>query len=434
MLNLAETRRDPRVRRIARSLAGAGARVVVLGPTVESTVPHESLDGFELMRIAGPRRTSAALMSSVERASPALGAMVRRIDPALLDAEGSRAAHLAFRAHRKVKNVLAAQRKAHAAIEPHLAPVDRALSVVDRLFADRSAAHGIRSTLLMNLALFEAARALRPDVAHANDVNTLPAAFMLKEALGIPLVYDAHEIYAEQFAADDRHPLWHRFYTEIERALFPHTDARMTVCDSIGEYFARERGAGPVQTIRNLPSIARLPSPEILERKNRPRVISYHGNYFKHRGLEELIRAAHHVPDARIVVRGFGPHEQVLRALAAQTRSPVEFAPPVPMTELVANASECDVGLSLLLPVSLNMSFALPNKFFEYMMAGLALAISDTVEMRRVVEKEDLGTVLPSLEPEPLGAALRALVADGERLDACRRRAYEAARTEYNWE
>lgn len=437
MLNLAETRRDPRVRRVAKSLADAGARVVVVGPTWESTVAHEHLDGYELMRIEGPRRTSAELMRAVERTSPALAAIVRRVDPELLDEESSRAAHLLFRAHRKVKNVLAAERKKRPALEARLDPVDRALGQVDRLFADRSAMHGLRSTLLMNLALFERAKALEPDVVHANDLTTLPAAFLLKEALGIPLVYDAHEIYAEQFAPTERHERWHHFYTALERELFPATDGRLTVCDSIAEYFVRERGAGPVLTIRNVPSIAKLPPPAILERRNAPRLIGYHGNYLKHRGLEELIRAAQHVEGARIVMRGFGAHEPALRALAASEGvlgRQLDFARPVPMTELIASAAEGDVGLSLLLPVSLNMSYALPNKFFEYMMGGLALAISDTVEMRRVVEREDIGVVLPSLEPEPLGRALSALVADTDALDARRRRAYAAARDVYNWE
>ena len=37
-------------------------------------------------------------------------------------------------------------------------------------------------------------------------------------------------------------------------------------------------------------------------------------------------------------------------------------------------------------PVCKNTEFALPNKFFEYMMAGLALARADLIEMRNLTD------------------------------------------------
>lgn len=438
MLNLAETKRDPRVRRIAGTIASAGARVVVVGPAWEQQERYEALDNFELMRVEAPNQAQARQMVALEEADQALAATVRHIYPQLMEREFKRPSTVPYLAYRRLRKLTkSAAEHLPPAGAPLVARADRVLDELAPWFADRPVIHRIRSLLLTNVRLFRAALPLRGDVVHANDLDTLPASVMLKRAWNVPLVYDAHEIYAEQFAVADRHPTWHRYYTELERALLPHTDGRMTVCDALGDYFVRERGSRPFVTIRNMPSRALLPGAEMLERQNSPRKLIYHGNYFKSRGLDEIIRAARHVPEAHFVFRGFGDHEPALRALAEQEGvlgRTVEFAPPVPVNDLVRTAADCDIGLCPFVPTSLNMSYALPNKFFEYMMSGLALAISDLVEMRNLVDKLDVGVVLPSLEPEPLGQALRAILADPEALQARRRRAYAAARDEYHWE
>ena len=50
----------------------------------------------------------------------------------------------------------------------------------------------------------------------------------------------------------------------------------------------------------------------------------------------------------------------------------VRLAPPVPMTSLVQEAAGFDIGLFALPRSSRHNELALPNKFFEYIMAGLA--------------------------------------------------------------
>jgi len=65
----------------------------------------------------------------------------------------------------------------------------------------------------------------------------------------------------------------------LETALLPHIDLRLTVCDSLGEYFVREYGSGPFQTIHNVPSIGQAPPDAVLARRNEPRRLLYHGAF-----------------------------------------------------------------------------------------------------------------------------------------------------------
>jgi glycosyltransferase involved in cell wall biosynthesis len=189
-------------------------------------------------------------------------------------------------------------------------------------------------------------------------------------------------------------------------------------------------------TVRNVPSLRLLAPPSVLQRRNTPRKVLYHGMYLPHRGLEQLITAAQYLDKGALVLRGLGPQEPALRKLAADLglAGKVQFMPPVPVDDLVGTAAECDIGINPFLPAHKNMQYCLPNKFFEYMAGGLAVVSSDLIELRGMTRRHELGVLLDSVEPRRMAGALSALLADPARLDAYRRNAYEAARTEYHWE
>lgn len=301
---------------------------------------------------------------------------------------------------------------------------------------DESEYMKLRSMVLTNLEMYRAGQHLRADVIHANDLNSLLAGLMLKRRHGAKLVYDAHEIYPEQFPTHERTEIWHGFFTALEDVLIREADGRMTVCDSLGTYFQNRYATKPFLTVRNVPSIRFQPSESILLRRSSPRVALYHGMFFKNRGLENVVLSARHLRSGRIILRGLGYHEAELRRLASapEVRDRVTIAPAVPVDELVATASECDIGLNPFPSACLNTEYALPNKHFEYMMAGLAVASSDLVELRRLTQELSNGALFPSIEPEAIAETLEALIARPDELDEQRRRSYDAAKREYHWE
>jgi hypothetical protein len=75
--------------------------------------------------------------------------------------------------------------------------------------------------------------------------------------------------------------------------------------------------------------------------------------------------------------------------------------------------------------------FTLPNKFFEYIMAGLALCVSNLPEMAKIMRQYDLGPLVPDCEPRLIASAINALTR--EWIDACKQRSLAAAR-ELCWE
>jgi glycosyltransferase involved in cell wall biosynthesis len=435
ILNFKATRRDPRVRRVARTLLEAGHRVTVIEQRMEGEPSAETLDGFEVRRVEVPRDRGVEAMRGIDRAVPEAAAILRAVQPDLLDREiraAVPAASLIERARRGlVRRGFTLYVRARERLVPPSLEQAKAVLLDDELLR-------IRSTLLTNLELYHAALALAPDAVHSNDMDTLLAGVMLKRSRSIPLIYDAHEIYAEQQPPRLRSALWHDVFTALEAKLPPLADARMTVCDSIGRWFSRRGPSNAFTTVLNVPSIRFLPDASVLERRNRPPRFLYHGSYAPYRGLEEVIAAVGRIPAsvAQFAFRGVGRHENALRKRVAElgVEDRVRFEPGVPVDALIPEAARFDVGLNPFVSVCLNTEFALPNKFFEYMMAGLAVASSDLVEMRSLTRALDIGILLPSLEPDALAASFESLARDAERLDASRRRAYQAAKEAFHWE
>src|SRR5262249_13403613 len=94
-------------------------------------------------------------------------------------------------------------------------------------------------------------------------------------------------------------------------------------------------------------------------------------------------------------------------------------------------AAAYDVGFFALPRSSRHNQLALPNKFFEYIMAGLALCVTDLPEMARLIRERGLGVTFASVNPRVIAAAINAL--SPAAIDRYKRNALEAAR-ELCWE
>jgi len=75
-------------------------------------------------------------------------------------------------------------------------------------------------------------------------------------------------------------------------------------------------------------------------------------------------------------------------------------------------ANSYDVGLYLLPPRNFNQRNALPNKFFEFIQARLAVAVGPSPEMAGLVRRHGCGVVAADFTPEALAAELNSLDAN----------------------
>jgi glycosyltransferase involved in cell wall biosynthesis len=257
---------------------------------------------------------------------------------------------------------------------------------------------------------FEGLAGRRFDVVIANDIATLPLALRLAD--GSPVLIDAHEFSPREF--EDRlwwRLLFGRYYDDLCRRYLARTAAMTTVCRGIADEYARSYGVAPV-VIENAPSAQKLgPSP--LDGR-RVRMI-HHGAAIRSRRLEAMIEVVDALDERFTLDFMLVPNEPAyLRELRerAAANPRIRFIAPVGMPEICQSLNRYDLGLFLLPPVNFNYRYALPNKFFEFVQARLAVAVGPSPEMARLVREHALGIVAPSFEPSELAAMLTAMTED----------------------
>ena len=397
---------DPRVRREATTLVKAGYQVVVIGVQVKESSPEEWLDGYRVVRVPLP------------------GSLRRHVIPHFLVWLKSAAPRL--------YTVL---RDRYRSVNPRK-PVEAPLASppLPERSTLRSDLLNLIHVLRINLKMAGEAIKQHADVYHAHDLDTLLAGYIAKIRTRKKLVYDFHELYTEQFKDGVKTGAWRFYYSSLERALVKTTDLRLTVCESLGDWVTQRYGTDGVITVRNVP-VYQPPPPGPSDHGREP-VILYHGGYFRDRGLEQLIESVQYLKRGRIVFRGFGELEDHLRALVQEQglEDRVSFAPPVPMPELVKTAAEADIGVIPYIPFCLNNRFCLPNKLFEYLMAGLAVVGSDLPELRKVILGHSVGGVFDPEDSQDIARALNDLIEDEKRLARIKRNALHAVRAVYNWQ
>ncbi len=274
------------------------------------------------------------------------------------------------------------------------------------------------------------------DVYHAHDLNTLPAGVAAARRHGGRLVYDAHELYPEMAGLGPRERArWAR----LDRRLIRFPDAVIVPSEGRADEFARRYSIARPHVVMNCPPAGPPPdpaaSPLAALRREGEALLVYAGGYTKNRGLDNLIRAAGLLDGARLVMVGFGGVEGELRAVAERERlgDRVVFHEPVAHDQVVSLVAGADIGLAPYLPVGLNNVLAAPNKLFEYLHAGIAVAGSDLPDIRRVVEEHRVGGLFDAADPASIAKAVREMLAAPEELKAMRERALEAA-PRYSWE
>jgi glycosyltransferase involved in cell wall biosynthesis len=158
------------------------------------------------------------------------------------------------------------------------------------------------------------------------------------------------------------------------------------------------------------------------------------------RGLEDAIGALGRTGvSAHLALRGRPQtgYLAALTALAAVQAPRVELVhlPPAAPDAMVDCARGYDVGLALEQMSPRNRQLCLPNKAFTYILAGMAVAITDTPGQHAL--GADLGRGAALVAPgdiDALAAALTRWAGDPAELDCAKRTAWNAATRRWHWE
>ena len=204
----------------------------------------------------------------------------------------------------------------------------------------------------------------------------------------------------------------------------------------------RQRYRAKVEVIRNIPPLERVDTGHLIHDAlgldRHIRIALYQGGIQRNRGLNLLVEAGQYLPEGcAIVIMGAGESRALLEEQSRTLRvtDRVRFLPPVPHGELLRWTASAHVGL-LLLPTdySLSIKYCLPNKLFEYLMAGVPVLSSRLQASADLILRYDVGRICEDLTPKGAAVAIADTLSAEDSLAEWKANALAASSTELNWE
>jgi glycosyltransferase involved in cell wall biosynthesis len=267
----------------------------------------------------------------------------------------------------------------------------------------------------------------RVDIICAIDLDTIIPCYTISKLKSIPRVYDAHELFTELKEVVTRSAI-KKIWLWVERKLVPKFKNGYTVSEGISQEFQRRYGI-TYETIRNMPLLKDVePAPQ------KERFILYQGAVNEARGFEYLIPAMKMV-DCRLVVCGDGNFMGQLKNLIQQNNltAKVELKGMLTPDELLSISQQAYIGVAVAENEGLNQYLALPNKFFDYMHAGLPQVTMNFPEYIKVNKQYEVALLINNLQTETIAGALNNLLTDDVLHMRLRNNCIEA-RKELNWQ
>lgn len=282
-----------------------------------------------------------------------------------------------------------------------------------------------------NLWLFFFLLNRKTDILIANDLDTLMPNYFVAKLKKIPLLFDSHEYFPELPELVNRK--WVKtVWQTIEKTFVPCLKYCYTVCDSIAGIYYKQYGI-VFETIRNLPIRKERISDSPLQATTKN--IVYQGALNVGRGIEKVIDAMALLPDTHFYIIGSGDIETDLKARARHSPASerIYFMGRIPLEELHAYTCGADLGVSLEEPLGLNYYYALPNKLFDYIQAGVPVIVSDFPEMKKIVDTYQIGITTNEKDPNALAEIIRDALANAEKRKIWKENLIKAA-DELCWE
>ncbi len=270
-----------------------------------------------------------------------------------------------------------------------------------------------------------AARGPTADVVLLHDPDLLVAA----AGLDLPaVVWDVHEDTAAALVDRDWMPVWARPVGRVGvRAAERWAERKLHLILAEEGYRDRFRREHPV--VPNVPVV-----PDRIDDRVEDRVI-YVGRLSRSRGLYEMIRLGEMLTgEITVEVVGWVEEGDEAALAAADRAGAVRWHGRgfVPNEEALRRVDGALGGLSLIHDEP-NHRRSLHTKVLEYLSRGVPVVATALPAPRRVLERHDVGIVVPFGDVAAAARAVRELRSDPDRRLQMGRRAHQAALEHYDW-
>jgi glycosyltransferase involved in cell wall biosynthesis len=261
------------------------------------------------------------------------------------------------------------------------------------------------------------------NVIHCHDIGALPVGYLINRMKRRTLIYDSHELWSEYSSIEGSYLKKKLFsvLTYIESFMMRRSNVVITVSDSIADHLANKNDIERPIVIKNVPykisdDVAKGGDGYFRRYFNlsqETKLLLYQGCLGRCQDLEELVLAMQYVDgDAVLIMLGNGPLKAELRELVKQEGlgDKVYFHEPVKYEGLLKYTSEATLGFSMSSNKTLNYSYCLPNKLFEYVQAGVPVVATELPEMGRVVRDGSIGETYAQGDPNSIAQVVNRIL------------------------
>jgi glycosyltransferase involved in cell wall biosynthesis len=268
----------------------------------------------------------------------------------------------------------------------------------------------------------------KPDAVCAIDLDTILPCLFISKIKKCKRIYDAHELFTEMKEVITR-PAVKKMWLCIEKYAVPKFKLGYTVSESIADEFAKRYNI-QYETIRNVPVMKEMSNAATTKEK----YIIYTGAVNEARAFEQLIPAMKMVT-GKLVICGDGNFMPQLKQLIKENNvaEKIELKGMLPPDELWRVTQRAAIGIAVAEKEGLNQYLALPNKFFDYIHAGLPQVSMNYPEYKKINTKYNIAILIDDLNPETIAGALNNLLSNDVIYNSLKENCLKA-RSNLNWQ
>lgn len=261
-------------------------------------------------------------------------------------------------------------------------------------------------------------------IFHCNDLYALPPAYFIKKILNrdVKIIYDCHEHETEAGIYIGK-PILKLFAKVFEKIMIKSVDKVITVSESIADNYVKMYGIEKPSLVLNCPKYQEYKKYNLFRKKfniSEDKVIFlYQGEYLPGRGVDNLIDIFKELESKNdkqvLILLVYGDNLDSLKDKIKESKN-IYWHDKVPSDSYMRYVASSDWGIYLMENTCKNHDYALPNKIFDYVSAGLPLILSNLKEMSRFALANKVGYIINPEQKEEILLLLQRI--DKKRVDS----------------
>lgn len=244
------------------------------------------------------------------------------------------------------------------------------------------------------------------DYIFAHDLYLLP--FLFDNFRNQKLIFDAREYYPKEFESSLIFNIFERPERELICKIYLSKCFKiLTVSEQISQEYLKNFNVNPI-VVYSAPYLNVL-NPKIGIETKKIKIV-HHGVANRDRKIENMINVVEKLgKNFSLDLVLVGNINYINRLKRNSTSKNINFLDPWKFENIIDELTKYDIGFHYVEPTTFNLRFGLGNKFFEFIHAGLAIAIGPSPEMEKLVVKHEIGIVADNFSIESMVEAFKNL-------------------------